>query len=145
MADIVRHVELWDLEPASFSPSGGVRTADLGKNHVRVGAYIDTGAGRTVCTESLVRRIKCIEVPGQKIRYTVPIVAEARAVLMAIRLCEDGCQKPVPVLVAVSDAVVGALDIRGLEILLGQDVLQIARVSLHLAPKGRTRVSCRQE
>lgn len=145
MADITRECELFDLVPSKLAATGGVREADLGRLAVRTRCYVDTGAGRTVMSERLARRVRVLDLPGKTFDYTVPIKVRARAVLCAVRLREDGCTKPVAVMCAVSDEVIGALDLGGLEILVGQDFLQLSRVRLDLRPGGAHSVSCREE
>ncbi len=128
MADLVRTVELFDL-------LGHARQADLGRRAAVVGAYIDTGAGRTIVTSDLARRVAMIEVPHQ-IRYTVPLRLVVHAKMTALRLRAPGCaaRPPIPILVAVSDEIIRKLELPGVAMLLGQDYLQAARVRLDLAP-----------
>lgn len=137
MADIVREFEFCDLE-------GTASRSDLGKNRVTWEAYVDTGAGRTVCSTRVAQSIRMIPVPVS-IEYSVPIRARSKAVWTAMRLLEDGCERFIPVLCAVSDEVIRALDLPGgLEVLVGQDYLQLARVNMQLGPKGEgDKLSCR--
>jgi hypothetical protein len=143
MTDIIRTVELCSLIAKSYRKDGDVRTADLGPGSIRVGCYIDTGAGKTVCSSELARQARMIEIRTTTIDYLVPVRVRAKAYYTAIRLCERGCDRPVPLIVAVSDTVINALDLGGLQILIGQDLLQAAHVRLDLAPRGAHRVSCR--
>lgn len=137
MSDIVREVEFADLH-------GHARHADLGKRTVRHAAYLDTGAGRTVVSERVARSIRMVEAP-MTIAYAVPIKTPTKASMAAMRLVVNGCEEFQPVLVAVSDKVIGALELPdGIEVLVGIDYLQAARMRLDLAPRGEPeRLSCR--
>lgn len=139
MADILRQFEFCALE-------GTASNAELGDRRISFGAYVDTGAGRTVCSTRIARMIQMIPAPVS-IEYSVPIRARSKAALTAMRMMEDGCEEFIPVLCAVSDEVIAALDLPGgVEVLVGQDYLQMARVSMHLAPRGGggDRLTCRR-
>jgi hypothetical protein len=137
VTDAIRYVELFDLH-------GHRRRADLGRVALVAGAYLDTGAGRTIVSSEVSRRVLMLDVPGYKIQYTVPITQTADTKMTAIRMRARGCggRDPVPILVAVSDEIIGKLELPGVEILLGQDFLQAARVRIDLG-QGRPRVACR--
>ncbi len=137
MADILREVEFADLH-------GHARRADLGTRTVRHAAYLDTGAGRTVVSERVARSIRMVLAP-MTIAYAVPIKTPTKASMTAMRLVVSGCEEFLPVLVAVSDKVIGALELPdGIEVLVGIDYLQAARMRLDLAPRGEPeRLSCR--
>jgi len=137
MADIVREVEFADLV-------GHARRADLGSRTVRHAAYLDTGAGRTVVSERVARSIRMVEAP-MTIAYAVPIKTPTKASMTAMRLIVSGCEEFLPVLVAVSDKVIRALELPdGIEVLVGIDYLQAARVRMDLAPRGEPeRLTCR--
>jgi hypothetical protein len=140
MADILRAFEFCDLLGTSTD-------ADLGERRVTWDAYVDTGAGRTVMSSRVARSMKNIPVPVT-IEYSVPIRARCPAVLTAMRMLEDGCVKFMPVLCAVSDEVIRALDLPGgLEVLVGQDYLQLAHVRIDLRPKkmGGDGLRCRAD
>ena len=51
MSDILRHFEFCSLE-------GHSRRAERGKKHTTLRAYVDTGAGRTVVSEAVARRVE---------------------------------------------------------------------------------------
>jgi hypothetical protein len=136
MADVIRNVEIWELV--------GTRTrADLGKKYKRYGAYLDTGAGRTIITRRVADSICMIDVP-HKIEYSVPLRVTVQGRLTAMRLCVGGCGKPVPLVVAVSDQLIERLELPGVEILIGQDYMQAARLVLEMAPGKAERVTCRR-
>ena len=135
--DILRDFEFCGLQ-------GHSRSARLDGRRTRLLSYVDTGAGRTVVSEAVARRVGMVEVPERTIEYAVPIKIRSRAAWAAMRMLEDGCEELLPVLVAVSDAVIGALDLPdGCEVLVGQDYLQMARVRIDLAPRREgTRTAC---
>ncbi len=136
MADIVRKVEFADLV-------GTHKRAELGRGRRQWGAYIDTGATRTVVSARVARSVRMIEAPFQ-IDYVVPIKVPAKAFYTGMRLLLDGCDELQPMLIAVSDEVIGALDLPDVEVLIGQDYLQAARIRMDLAPRGEAqRLSCR--
>lgn len=139
MADVIRDVEFFDLH-------GHQRRADLGKRALVVGAYLDTGAGRTIISTAIANRVRMIDVPSYRIQYTVPINQVASTRMTAMRLRVPGCSQrsPVPMLVAVSDEIIGKLDLPGVEVLIGQDLMQASRMRIDMAPgKGSEHVSCR--
>jgi hypothetical protein len=136
MADILRTVEFRDLV-------GHARRAELGTGTSEWGAYIDTGAGRTVVSSRVARSVRMPKAPIT-IEYTVPIKTPVEARMTAMRLVGGGCERHEPVLVAVSDKVIKALELPGVEVLIGQDYLEAARVTLAIAPK-KTDVACRME
>jgi len=131
MADILRDFEFCELH-------GTHRRAERGSRRSKLPAYVDTGAGRTVVSRAIARRVGMIEAPDQVIDYAVPIKVRAKACWTAMRMVERGCVRWLPILCAVSDEVIEALDLPGgLEVLVGQDYLQHARVRMDLAPGGR--------
>jgi hypothetical protein len=128
MADILRDFEFCELH-------GSHRRAERGSRRSRLPAYVDTGAGRTVVSSEVARRVGMIEAPDQVIDYAVPIRVRSRAFWTAMRMVEKGCVRWLPILCAVSDEVIEALDLPGgLQVLVGQDYLQHARVRMDLAP-----------
>jgi hypothetical protein len=138
MADILRKFELCEVK-------GSAKEADLGGKRITLPAYVDTGAGRTVCSTRVARMIPMVPTPIV-IEYSVPIRARCQAAWTGMRMLEDGCELFVPVLIAVSDVVIRALDLPGgLELLVGQDYLQMGRVSMELRPRrdGGDRLVCR--
>jgi hypothetical protein len=138
VADLIRRVELYDV-------LGHQRWAERSKKpRLTVGAYLDTGAGRTIISTRLSRAVKMIDVPSYRIQYTVPIHQVAKTMMTGLRMVSPGCREPVPMLVAVSDEIIQKLELPGVEMLVGQDYLQAARVRLDLAPGGeRETVACR--
>lgn len=139
MADVVRDVEFFDL-------LGHQRRADLGRRALVVGAYLDTGAGRTIVSSRIADGVRMIDVPSYRIQYTVPINQVASTRMTAMRLRAPGCARrpPVPMLVAVSDEIIDKLELPGVEVLIGQDYMQAARMRIDMAPgKEAEHVECR--
>lgn len=127
MGDILRVVEFCELV-------GDHRRAELGPKKIQHGAYIDTGAGKTVISEAVARSVHMPKTPTE-IEYAVPIKTRVKTRATGMRLVLDGCERFLPMLVAVSDKVIRALELPGVEVLVGQDYLQTARVRIDLAPK----------
>ena len=129
MADVIRDVEFFDLH-------GHERRADLGARSIKVGAYLDTGAGRTIISSRIADSIQMIDVPSYRIQYTVPIHQVASTRMTAMRLRVPGCEgrKPIPMLVAVSDEIISKLELPGVEVLVGQDYMQAARLRIDMSP-----------
>jgi hypothetical protein len=141
MADILRDFEFCNLV-------GSHRRAERGARRTVLPAYVDTGAGRTVVSRAAAARIGMLHAPDQSIQYAVPIRVMSEAHWTAMRMAERGCLRWLPILCAVSDEVIAALDLpSGVEVLVGQDYLQAARVRIDLAPRaprGRgDRLECR--
>lgn len=136
MADILQDIELWSV-------SGTSDNAELTGHKVRARAYVDTGAGRTILSERVARQLQLVTAP-YAIHFEVPIAVRTRAVLVGVRLLARGCpSRPRPALVSVSTAIIEKLKLPGVEVLVGQDVLQAASVRLDTHRAG-ARVSCRR-
>jgi hypothetical protein len=136
MADILQTIELYSL-------SGTPEHAELTGHKLAVRAYIDTGAGRTILSARVARQLSLVRAPFA-VEYEVPIKIRVRSVLVGVRMLANGCsRKPRPALVSVSDAIIDKLKLPGVEVLVGQDVLQDAQVRLDTHRKGAA-VSCRR-
>jgi len=135
MTDILQTIELYSL-------AGTPEHAELTGHKLAVRAYVDTGAGRTILSGRVARRLMLVRAPFA-VEYEVPIQTRVPSVLVGVRLLAGGCsQKPRPALVSVSTAIIDKLKLPGVEVLVGQDVLQDARVRLDTHRQG-ARVSCR--
>jgi len=101
-------------------------------------AYLDTGSDRTIVTENLVRRVSSVDT-----HMTVPI--EGRSVparLLTLELEHRSCP-PFPIVVGVSDALVRRTGLGDVDVVLGQDYMQAARIHIALGPRARDhRVFC---
>lgn len=101
-------------------------------------AYLDTGSDRTIVSENLIGSVSSVDT-----HMTVPL--EGRSVparLLTLELEHRSCP-PFPIVVGVSDALVHRTGVDGVDVVLGQDYMQAARIHIAFGPRARDhRVFC---
>ncbi|HXX66836.1 MAG TPA: hypothetical protein VEK07_06630 [Polyangiaceae bacterium] len=131
MGNVLRRVRVHDTVGTTDDPE------ILAYEH-RFLAYLDTGSDRTIVTEHLIDSVSSVDT-----HMTVPL--EGRSVparLLTIELQHRSCP-PFPIVVGVSDALVRRAGVGGVDVVLGQDYMQAARIHIAFGPRaGDHRVFC---
>lgn len=123
MGNVLRMLRVHDTVGTAEDPEM------LARGH-RFLAYLDTGADRTIVTDDLICRVSSVDT-----HMTVPI--EGRSVparLLTVELEHRSCP-PFPIVVGVSSALVRRTGVNGVDVVLGQDYMQAARIHIAMGPR----------